>query len=401
MFDAVPTRVWLLITIAVAAFAPARYIFRYITHSPSRTDITRPPEDLGWRTSSHLARSSAILAGLAALAVFIFTPAAEQFARSPSFWPILLVAVGGWVLFSIAKGFAKGCIQPLARGFYDTYEREAQPKRFWASLMWNGFLGAACLWGGVAGMTSATQDQCYDRQTRYSPEEEIAACNRLIAEQDDDTNNFADVIAARGYAYHRLGDYEHALADYSKAIQLDHDDSYSLYNRALIYQDRGDSQHAVADYTRSLQLRPDNAAAYFNRGDIFLNDGKFDDAIADLTKAHALDPENIDTLAERGLAYAWKGDAQRAEKDFAIVRSADPSNWAVLHGEALLSMNAGKFDKAVAQLSVLLERDPRDAWSLRLRIPAYHMLGEDEKAQTDINRLRQLTTDAPIEVVPQ
>ena len=88
MFDQVPVRVWLLIAIAAIAFTPTRYLYRYIAHSPSGRDITQPPPDLGWRKSGKFVRNLSIVAALLGLAIFIFTPTAEQFAQSPHFWPI-------------------------------------------------------------------------------------------------------------------------------------------------------------------------------------------------------------------------------------------------------------------------------------------------------------------------
>jgi len=139
MLPDVPVRVWLLIAFAAVAFRPFQYIIRHLTHSRSRRDITQPPVDLGWRTSAQFIRSASILAILIGLSIFIFTPAAEQFARSPALLPILLAGCGVWALFTVAKGLASGQIEPFIRGNYRTYERGAEPKRFWASLAWNSF----------------------------------------------------------------------------------------------------------------------------------------------------------------------------------------------------------------------------------------------------------------------
>ena len=46
-----------------------------------------------------------------------------------------------WPLFTVVQGYRKGLIEPFARGFYNTYEREGGP-RFWASMGWNALLGA-------------------------------------------------------------------------------------------------------------------------------------------------------------------------------------------------------------------------------------------------------------------
>jgi hypothetical protein len=141
MFKQVPAQAWLLLAIGAPAYAPALYVYRYIVMSPSGRDITQPVEDLSWRTSPQFVRNVAILTALAALSVFIFTATAAQFAHSPNFLPILMIAGGAWSLFTVIRGFVTGQIEPLARGFHNTYQRETQPKRFWVSISWNAVFG--------------------------------------------------------------------------------------------------------------------------------------------------------------------------------------------------------------------------------------------------------------------
>lgn len=395
MFKDVPAQVWLLIAIAAIAYAPAVYVYKFLAHSPARRDITRPSGDLSWRTSRRFGLSIAMLAGLVALTGFIFTPAAAQFARSPSFMPLLLGAMGGWALSSVPRGVVAGQVQPFVRGINSTFERETQPKRFWASISWNAILGCLCIWLAYATFRDAPDEalkaSCHDWNTTHTAQEELSACNNLLRKRDAQSNDYADILLARGYAYHRAGEYSRALADYSTALRIDGDNSYALYNRALIYQSRGDYKEAIADYSRSIELRPENTDAYVNRGAIYLDTGRFKKAIADATKAHERDPQNPDPLAIRGMAHAWRFDVQLARADFASLRAIDPRNPVLMRGNALLKMNAGDLSGAIKQLTAALQRDPKDAWSLRMRADAYRQLGDAKKSRVDASRLALLT----------
>lgn len=183
VFDSVPPRVWLLIALGAVAYAPALYVFEYFASSPSRHDITQPLDDLSWRTNGQLVHSVAILVAVVGLAVFIFTPAAVHLVHSPSFWPLLMAACGAWALYTVPKGYSAGAIQPFVRGISSTFERKTQPKRFWASLTWNAVFGCLCLWLGYVMIDQGVQDQCYDLQVKHTPNEEVEACNRLIAKR--------------------------------------------------------------------------------------------------------------------------------------------------------------------------------------------------------------------------
>ena len=369
MFDEIPVRVWLLVAIAAVAYAPARYVFQHVVASPSRRDITQPPVDLSWRSSQQFVRSVAILAGLTGLTIFIFAPAAEQFARSASFWPILFACFGAWAIYTVPMGLVTGEVQPFIKGIHTAYSRQEQPKRFWASLAWNALLGSICV-GFAYPMYADTLEQplkvrCHGDSKTYSAQAKLAACNELIANRDRSDSDFADLVGARGYAYYRLKDFPRALADYDEAIRL----------------------------------RPNDPDAYLDRGLIFLDTAKFDEAVADFTRAHELDEDDIWPLANRGITHAWKKDRVRAEQDFQAVRAIDPSNPVLLRGEALLALDAGDPDIAVKRLSESLKRDPDSIWALRMRSEVYLQLGETEKSWADSDRADQLRRErdkAPI-----
>ena len=398
MFDDIPVHAWLLILIAIFAYPPAHYLYRHIAASPARRDITQPSEDLSWRTSARLVRSVATLGALAALAIFIFTPAAEQFARSPSFFPILLVSMGAWALYTVPRGLIAGEVQPFVRGLNETYNRQTQPKRFWASLTWNSLLGLLCI--GIAyPMYEDTKDQplkdrCYYYDRAVSPQQRIAACDTLIDRPKIADADLADALAGRATSYYRIGDYRRALMDNSNSIRLNPAQSYVRHNRALVYEALGDRPRAVADYDEAIRLDPADPDAYVNRGLIFLDSRDYEKARADFTKAHELDPQDAWALANRGLTYAWTNDHARAEADFKAASSIDPSNPVVLRGKALLAMNAGDVKIAVAHLTAALNANPDDLWSLALRSEAYRVQGEHQKALADREKLEDASRSA-------
>ena len=381
MFDAVPGRVWLLLLIGAIAWMPARYVLRHLAWSPSRRDITQPAEDLTWRSPTALTKNSAILIGLAALAMFIFTDAAAEFARSPSFMPIMLVGLGVFALCSVGKGLLTGSVEPMVRGTSWRFARAEQPKRYWASMAWNVLLGGFMLLFGVQSFidapVQALRDRCHDWKNERTPTEEIAACDQLLAGHAGDDRS--GVIASRGSAYYRAGDYRRAGTDYIAAIRLDPRNSSSHYNLGLVHEQLGDRQRALVDYSAAIGIDPENVEALQNRGLIHLDAGRFDQAIADFTGAYKLQPTNTITLANRGVAYAWKNDRVRSEQDFEIVRKSDPSNLALLHGEALLAMARGETSEAIRLFNKAIDREPSDAWALSMRAKANLRLEDREE----------------------
>ena len=82
---------------------------------------------------------------------------------------------------------------------------------------------------------------------------------------------------------------------------------------------KGDWDGAIADYTKAIELNPKDATVYCNRGMAKHNNKKSDEdgAIADLTKAIELNPTYATAFKVRAYAKKAKGDQVGAEADFA------------------------------------------------------------------------------------
>lgn len=389
----------LVLLAAVQAFRKWRFEqadrSRSATPRPTNPDPTELFEASAPTTKKWYRRYLPLAVIVGGFAFVAFTPAGKQLAKRPSFWPVLMIGFGCWSLFTVAEGFLRGRIEPLARGFYNTYERETQPKRFWASIAWNTTLGCLSLWLAFAISRDATtqplRDRCYNDGREYQPQDVISACSQLLTGKAPLGGwSRAHVFLNRGIAYADLGRPKPAIADYTAAIALQPNYPEAYYDRALAYEQSGDVSRALHDYSKAIAQNPKDADAYFNRGLICLNIRRFDEAISDFTHSHDLDPKNVWPLANRGLAYAWKSDMAHAKQDFAAVRAIDPENQVLLHGEGLMFMFAGDLDAAVDRFTNALTRDPSDVWSLQMRADAYQQMGNFTQARADRDKVLQL-----------
>ncbi len=95
-------------------------------------------------------------------------------------------------------------------------------------------------------------------------------------------------------------------------------------DRGRTYIQRDDNDRAIADFTRAIELDPEGASAYNLRGVAYANKLDFDSAIADFDKAIQFDPLLNNAHYNRGLAFSAKGDKARARADFAIEEQLYP-----------------------------------------------------------------------------
>ena len=100
----------------------------------------------------------------------------------------------------------------------------------------------------------------------------------------------------------RQRDYNGALANFNRAIQLDPNFSYAYNARGAIKAEiSSDYQGGLADFNRAIQLDPNLAGAYKNRAvlkAIKIND--IQGGLADFNRAIQLDPKYAGAYALRG-----------------------------------------------------------------------------------------------------
>ncbi|MFN6964177.1 MAG: TonB family protein [Pyrinomonadaceae bacterium] len=105
---------------------------------------------------------------------------------------------------------------------------------------------------------------------------------------------------------------------------------------------RGDYDAAVVEYGRAIELRPTLADAYFSRGLIYLNKTWWEQAIADFSKVVELNPKDAAAFINRAKAWEKKGDAAKAKADYQSALAINADNAAAKAGLARIEADEAK-----------------------------------------------------------
>ena len=100
----------------------------------------------------------------------------------------------------------------------------------------------------------------------------------------------AGLYRRRGLLHLLQGDTDAALADFSRAVQLEPPTQKNWSQRAAAHGQRNDHTAAIADWTEVVRLTPKDPGAYFSRANAHYCAGDFKAAIADYTSVLRLDP---------------------------------------------------------------------------------------------------------------
>jgi tetratricopeptide (TPR) repeat protein len=174
--------------------------------------------------------------------------------------------------------------------------------------------------------------------------------------------------ARRGAALFDRGDYDGAIAALDRAVSLNPNDEYSLYERGLTWLAKPDYNRALADFNAVLKLQPNTWGALDERGNANRGRGAYDQAITDYNAAIALYPNGAAIYFDRGQAHALKRDAGLAIADFDRALQMQPGVEAYLYARCMIRAAAAiELDRALADCNRAMQINPDSAADLDAR----------------------------------
>lgn len=170
----------------------------------------------------------------------------------------------------------------------------------------------------------------------------------------------------RAFAHLKKDNYPAAIADYDKALALDAKDILAVIGRGDVHRVKGDGPRALADYNLAIRLAKDDAfgevyvsGAYFGRARLFLGLGRWDEAVTDLTKV--IEDGYASTLSAyelRALIYGFQKKSALALADYDAILEMQPGHAEALERRGAIYLESGDRAKATADFQALLATDP-------------------------------------------
>ena len=100
-----------------------------------------------------------------------------------------------------------------------------------------------------------------DCSQNKNPDRRIRGCTQIIELGDATPNYIAGAYEARGLAHHKKRDYDRAIADFDKAIELSPDKVGFHISKGISYIEKRDRERAIAAFRKALEIDPSNELA--------------------------------------------------------------------------------------------------------------------------------------------
>ena len=225
----------------------------------------------------------------------------------------------------------------------------------------------------------------------------IADYTKAIEINPNDATSYFNRGISKGY----LKNHYAAIADYTKAIEIDP-------NKADVYNNRGFSKAllknhylATADYTKAIEIDPNHSKAYRNRGYSRIKLKDYYKAITDYTKAIQIDPNNALAYYGRGLSKAYLNNRYAAIKDYTKAIEIDPNDFRFYYSRGLSAAQIAQVEDkktfhyaAIAEFTKAIEINPNSADSYYFRGISKALINEFNGACQDGRKANSLGTDA-------
>lgn len=174
------------------------------------------------------------------------------------------------------------------------------------------------------------------------------------------------------------------------------------YNHGSAAFEDGQYERALQEFNRAVQLDPKRTELRLSRAELYLATGKYDKAIEEYTGLVRRYPKYPDSLRLRARAYIASGDLQRAVEDYTRAlrhceQEGEPLSGILdLVARGLTYEQLGDFQQAVDDFTraIQLDTDPRFGFSscglLDARARVYAKLGDLPRALADLDAYFEL-----------
>ncbi len=204
---------------------------------------------------------------------------------------------------------------------------------------------------------SLNPDLYQERAMFYLDNEEYNEAFKDITTAIEIDSTFSDYYVTKSDIYLSMGKIQKSVQSLEKAIELDDENADAYLRLAEINIVILDYQEALKYIDKALKADELASKGYLLRGVIMLENGDTVRAILNFQKAIDVDQNYFDANMQLAGLYAMKGN-DLAIDYFNNALNIEPDNDEVIYSLAMYYQETERYEKAIQQYNILLERDP-------------------------------------------
>jgi len=221
-------------------------------------------------------------------------------------------------------------------------------------------------------------------------DETISELNNTIAAHPDD----AEAYLNRGYLKETKREFDAAILDLTKALELrtNYDDAY--YCRGFSYLQSGNPGKALEDFDNIRETKENSAKLHLAKAGAKTDSHDYDGATEDCDFVINLHPRSSSAYLLMGRIAGLKGQPEEAIKDFDKVIEIDPGSIQAYVNRGIAKEKENDFDGAINDFTTALLKGPDSPFYIfRDRATAESRIGNLDDALFDLDSAIALKGD--------
>jgi TPR repeat protein len=187
-----------------------------------------------------------------------------------------------------------------------------------------------------------------------------------VIPQDDEQSHLQE-----GKTLEDRRDFNGAIIEYNKAIEMDPKDPTAYENRASAKRKNDDDGGAISDYGKAIEINPTDVTAYKARASAKEMVNDIAGAISDYSKAIEINPKDATAYEGRGWEkLTWGYNPAAAIPDFTQAIALNPNDAEAYSGRASSKIDLGNLDGGIEDYNEAITLNPNDTTSYNGRAKA-------------------------------
>lgn len=196
-------------------------------------------------------------------------------------------------------------------------QKRKHPLKFWQGLIVIMLVGIIVFWGGeMLGKAffwnQFDQTPLMERQYKNALEK--------VRQNPNSAANHVEL----GWSLFQKGQYNDALAEYKKAIDLDDKNYRAYYDLGLAYRQVEKYDLAISSLQKALEIAPKSFEAHYDLGLVYQHNGKLEQALQELQLAYKLNPGSTEIIYSMGQVYEKMNNIAEAKYQYQSALEFDP-----------------------------------------------------------------------------
>jgi len=209
-----------------------------------------------------------------------------------------------------------------------------------------------------------------------------------LALSDIESESSGVVAAAATEA--QIAQLENSLGDINEKIGENPDSAVLYYNRGVVEMTIGDNLSAVDSMLQALDIEPENAEYQMGLAQAYLRTDDFSGAVSVLDEVLEADPDNFEAVYNRAVAYHNSGDQENAILDYTTAIRLNPAFASAYYNRGTIYVSIAEYYRAIEEFTRVIELNPDQVKPYLARAQVYRVVGEDSKAESDLQAAQLL-----------